>query len=195
MNEAVRILSEGVPVEDIDRAMVEFGFSVGPFNLLDEVGIDMATKVSPILEDAFGERMQAPESFKLLIDSGRLGKKSKKGFYDYSYKGDGARPVDSSIYADLCIKPEKKLPMAEIQQRCHLAMLNETSLCLDDGILETPRDGDIGPIFGIGYPPFLGGPFRYMDTVGLETIKEQMDALKAKGLTHFESSALINSKS
>ena len=195
MNEAARILNEGVPVEDIDRAMVEFGFPVGPFTLLYEVGIDVATKVSPILENAFGERMQAPDSFNKLIESGRLGKKSKKGFYDYSYKGDGARPVDTSIYADLGIKPEKKLPMEEIQQRCHLVMLNEASLCLEDGVLATARDGDIGAIFGIGYPPFLGGPFRYMDTVGLDTIKQQMDDLKAKGHNQFTASELINSKS
>ena len=85
--------------------------------------------------------------------------------------------------------------MEEIQRRCHLVMLNEASLCLEDGVLASPRDGDIGAIFGIGYPPFLGGPFRFMDTVGLDTIKQQMDELKDRGLTQFEASPLINSKS
>jgi 3-hydroxyacyl-CoA dehydrogenase/enoyl-CoA hydratase/3-hydroxybutyryl-CoA epimerase len=195
MNEAAYLLSEGVPVERIDKAMLEFGFPVGPFTLLDEVGIDVATKIMPVLQEAFGERLQAPECFAQLKSTGRLGKKDKRGFYDYNYDGDGPRPVDKSVYKELGIEANSMMPKADIQNRLHLMMLNEASRCLEEGILDTARDGDIGAIFGLGYPPFLGGPFRFMDTEGLESIAEQLQALVDKGHKRFEPSDLIRAKS
>lgn len=186
MNEAAHLLSEGVAVERIDEAMLDFGYPVGPFTLLDEVGIDVATKIMPVLENAFGERMMAPECFSRLKESGRLGKKDKRGFYDYNYDGDGPRPVDKTVYSELGIQPTKSISNQEIQARCHLILLNEAARCLEEGILNTPRDGDIGAIFGLGYPPFLGGPFQYMDTAGITGIVEQLKQLTNDGHQRFE---------
>ena len=191
MNEAAYLLSEGVPVERIDKAMLDFGYPVGPFTLLDEVGIDVATKIMPVMQEAFGERMRAPECFEALKSTGRLGKKDKRGFYDYHYEGDGPRPIDESVYSELKIKPENQMAVEDIQARCHLILLNEAARCLEEGILESPRDGDIGAIFGLGYPPFHGGPFRFMDTLGLSAIEEQMKNYVEQGHDRFEPCELI----
>ncbi len=175
MNEAGHILSEGVPIEDIDAALEDFGYPVGPITLLDEVGIDVATKITPILQQAFGERMKPAKAFSKLIEAGRLGKKNNKGFYDYTSKSKGKRPVDESVYSDIGVKPDQKLPASAIVQRCNLALVNEAVCCLDEGILKSPRDGDIGAIFGLGFPPYLGGPFRYIDEIGSEKIIHLLD--------------------
>lgn len=191
MNEAAHLLSEGVAVDKIDAAMLDFGYPVGPFTLLDEVGIDVATKIMPVLQEAFGERMAAPESFSQLKETGRLGKKDKRGFYDYNHTGDGPRPVDTSVYTELGIQPNTVMSKEDIQKRCHLILLNEAARCLEEGILDSPRDGDIGAIFGLGYPPYLGGPFQYMEKVGLEVIESELRSLVDAGMARFEPSGIF----
>lgn len=173
MNEAARLLLAGEPIEVLDKTMVKFGFPVGPITLLDEVGIDVAGKVAPILTDALGERFRAPDAFSKLLDDGRKGRKTKKGFYLYDGKKKG-KHVDSSVYEVVGITPNAKLASSELIERCILPMLNEAAWCLQDDIIRSPRDGDIGAIFGIGFPPFRGGPFRYMDSLGAKYIVERL---------------------
>ncbi|NVJ66879.1 MAG: fatty acid oxidation complex subunit alpha FadJ [Gammaproteobacteria bacterium] len=175
MNEAAIMLSEGVAVEKLDKALVKAGFPIGPFTLLDQVGIDVATKVAPILEGAFGERMAPPQAFAKLIEDGRLGKKNGKGFYKYDGKKKGPKEVDESVYRLLGIEPSKSMTADEISERSILMMLNEAARCLDEGIIRSARDGDIGAIFGIGFPPFQGGPFRYMDKLGVAKVVERLE--------------------
>ncbi|MDO2949330.1 fatty acid oxidation complex subunit alpha FadJ [Aeromonas simiae] len=169
MNEAARLVLEGEPVEVLDGALLDFGFPVGPINLLDEVGIDVGAKISPILEQELGgERFQAPAAFDKLLKADRKGRKNGKGFYLYGKAAKkGKKQVDESVYDLLGVKPQAKLPKAELAERCVLMMLNEAAIALDGGVIASPRDGDIGAIFGIGFPPFLGGPFRYMDCLGI----------------------------
>jgi 3-hydroxyacyl-CoA dehydrogenase/enoyl-CoA hydratase/3-hydroxybutyryl-CoA epimerase len=171
MNEAAHILSEGVPV-DIDRALVDWGYPVGPMTLLDEVGIDVAAKVGPIMLEAFGDRIEPPRAMERLVSDGRMGRKNEKGLYRYENgkKKKGRDAVDESVYALLGIKPDKQLPAVTIAERCALLMVNEAALCLEEGILRSPRDGDIGAIFGLGFPPFRGGPFRYVDAVSAREV-------------------------
>ncbi|MCH8492285.1 MAG: fatty acid oxidation complex subunit alpha FadJ [Idiomarina sp.] len=173
MNEAARLLLAGEPIEVLDKTMVKFGFPVGPITLLDEVGIDVAGKVAPILTDALGERFRAPDAFSKLLDDGRKGRKTKKGFYLYDGKKKG-KHVDSSVYGVVGITPTAKLASSELIERCVLPMLNEAAWCLQEDIIRSPRDGDIGAIFGIGFPPFRGGPFRYMDSLGAKHIVERL---------------------
>ena len=173
MNEAARLLLAGEPIEVLDKIMVKFGFPVGPITLLDEVGIDVAGKVAPILTDALGERFRAPDAFSKLLDDGRKGRKTKKGFYLYDGKKKG-KHVDSSVYEVVGITPNAKLAGDELIERCVLPMLNEAAWCLQEDIIRSPRDGDIGAIFGIGFPPFRGGPFRYMDSLGAKHIVERL---------------------
>jgi 3-hydroxyacyl-CoA dehydrogenase/enoyl-CoA hydratase/3-hydroxybutyryl-CoA epimerase len=167
INEAGYMAMEGVPIDAIDNALVNWGMPVGPFKLLDEVGLDVGIKVQHILEAAYGKRMQASQMVEKLIADQRLGKKVKKGFYDYK---SGGKQVDTSVYALLGIKPGKNLPAQEIAERCMLPLLNEAALCLEEQVIVSTRDGDIGTVFGIGFPPFRGGPFRYMDALGAGAI-------------------------
>ncbi|WP_416308223.1 fatty acid oxidation complex subunit alpha FadJ [Neptunicella sp. SCSIO 80796] len=169
MNEAACILLAGEPIEHIDKALLNFGFPVGPMKLLDEVGIDVGSKISPILVAELGERFTAPDAFDKLLTDGRKGKKNQKGLYDYKGKKPG-KEVDPSVYELLEISPSQNLGHDQIAERTVLLMLNEAAMCLDEGVIRSARDGDIGAIFGIGFPPFLGGPFRYMDSLGIDHV-------------------------
>ena len=172
--EAVRLLGEGVAIDQVDRALVRFGFPVGPFKLLDEVGIDISAKVAPILHEAYGECMRPVESTERMIAAGRLGRKSGAGFYDYASGRQKGRRVDERVYDLLEVTPETAMDADDIADRVVLPMLNEAARCLDEGVLRSARDGDLGAIFGIGFPPFRGGPFRYMDRIGARLLVERL---------------------
>ncbi|PJG60764.1 fatty acid oxidation complex subunit alpha FadJ [Aeromonas cavernicola] len=183
MNEAARLVLEGEPVDVLDSALLDFGFPVGPITLLDEVGIDVGAKISPILQKELGgEQFQAPKALDQLLQDGRKGRKNGKGFYLYGKAAprnkltgkEGKKQVDESVYGVLGVKPVAKLAKLEIAERCVLLMLNEAAMALDSGVISSARDGDIGAIFGIGFPPFLGGPFRYMDTLGIDHLVERL---------------------
>lgn len=181
MNEAANILLAGEPVEKIDRALVKFGFPVGPVTLLDEVGIDVGAKISPILTAELGERFAAPAAFDKLLADGRKGKKTEKGFYLYGKAAKkGKKLVDESVYAVLGVTPAPALNADEIASRCTAQMLNEAVRCLEEGIIASARDGDIGAIFGIGFPPFLGGPFRYIDKLGVNNLVATLRQLESR---------------
>ena len=177
MNEAAHILLASEPIGQLDGALLDFGFPVGPITLLDEVGVDIGAKIMPILVNELGERFKGPDVFDTLLNDGRKGRKTGKGFYTYKGK---KKEVDKSVYKLLNLTPESKLSDNDIALRCVLPMLNEAVRCLDDGIIRSPRDGDIGAIFGIGFPPFLGGPFRYMDQFGLKELVEKMNEFASK---------------
>lgn len=175
MNEAAQLLIDGEPIEVIDKALLDYGFPVGPIMLLDEVGIDVGAKISPILEAELGSRFKAPPAFDKLMEDNRLGKKNCRGFYQYQRAKRAKKKVDASVYGVLGITPTAALPPAVIAERCVLMMLNEAARCLDEGIIRNPRDGDLGAIFGIGFPPFLGGPFRAMDAQGIAHTVERLN--------------------
>ena len=191
INEAGRMLDEGVAIEAIDRAMLDFGFPVGPITLLDEVGLDIAGKSGAIMSKAFGNRLQPSESLGKVLASGRLGRKSGKGFYLYDRSGKKGG-VDASVYALLPTGTRRtQLAKEEIQRRCSLAMVNEATRCLEEHTVRSPRDGDIGAVFGIGFPPFRGGPFRYVDATGAAEVVRQLGALNAEHHGRFDASALL----
>ena len=180
INEAGHLLNEGATIDAIDRALVQFGFPVGPFALLDEVGIDVGSKVGPILFEAFGERMKPAGVADKLLADGRYGRKSKKGFYLYHGVKKGEKPVDKSVYRVLGTSGDKALNAREIVERCLLLMLNEAALCWEEQVIRGPRDGDIGAVFGIGFPPFLGGPFRYSDSLGIAALVEKLEQYRQR---------------
>jgi 3-hydroxyacyl-CoA dehydrogenase/enoyl-CoA hydratase/3-hydroxybutyryl-CoA epimerase len=191
MNEAVMILLEGASVEDIDGALTGFGFPVGPMTLLDEVGIDVGAKVAKVMHGAFGERMPVPELMGKVIESGRLGRKNGKGFYTY---GDPKRKkeVDVTVYDALPGgRRRKKVDRDEIVERCVLQMANEAALTLGEGILRSARDGDVGAVFGLGFPPFRGGPFRWIDAEGSGRVLERMRRLEGRFGARFRPAPLL----
>ena len=194
INESGKLLDEGVSVDAVDAALLSFGFPVGPITLLDEVGLDIAGKSGPIMAAAFGDRMQPSVTLQRVIESGRLGRKAKRGFYRYDAKGKRLG-VDEGIAA---LTPaggaRRSLPDDEIQRRTVLPMLNEAVRCLEEGVIRSARDGDIGAIFGIGFPPFHGGPFRYLDTLGAASVVQHLDALEARFPGRFAPAPLLRAK-
>ncbi|MDX2321937.1 MAG: fatty acid oxidation complex subunit alpha FadJ [Moritella sp.] len=176
MNEAARLVLEQEPIDVVDKALVDFGFPVGPVTLLDEVGIDVGAKIGPILSKELGSRFEAPTAFDKLLADDRKGRKNEKGFYLYGKKAKkGKKQVDESIYKLFNLKPEATMDPKALAERAVLLMLNEAARCLDEGILRSARDGDIGAIFGIGFPPFLGGPFHYMDSIGIAELVDKLE--------------------
>jgi 3-hydroxyacyl-CoA dehydrogenase / enoyl-CoA hydratase / 3-hydroxybutyryl-CoA epimerase len=161
LNEAAILLTEGVPIELIDRTMTKWGFPVGPVALLDEVGLDVAQKAGGVMHAAFGERLRPPETLARLVGEGRLGRKSGRGFYRY-HEGHKAG-VDDSVYHLLGVRPVADADATMVERRLVHAMLNEAAMALDEEVVRSPRDGDVGALFGIGFPAFRGGPLRVID--------------------------------
>ena len=189
MNEAAHVLSEGATIEDIDEALMDWGFPVGPIVLLDEVGIDVGVKVAKIMHEAFGERMSPPAAMEALIKDQRYGRKNARGFYKYE---EGKKVgVDTSVYAVIGHKKSNALNKKDIQRRIGLQMVNEAAHCLEEGILRSPRDGDIGAIFGLGFPPFRGGPFWYVDHTGVGEIVRRLEQLAEKHGSRFAPAAIL----
>ena len=191
MNEAAHLLEEGVAVEAIDKAMKAFGFPVGPITLLDEVGIDVGAKVQKSLYQAFGARMDPPPSMAKLVADGRFGRKNAKGFYRYT-QGSKSKEVDASVYALLPGGAGRKsVDPGVIQERLFHAFLNESAYCLQEGILRKPVDGDIGAIFGLGFPPWWGGPFRAIDTLGAKAVLETLKRLQGQHGARFDPAPIL----
>lgn len=193
MNEAAYLLAEGADIVQLDKALVDFGFPVGPITLLDEVGIDVAQKVGPIMEAAFGKRMAAPKALEGVVSDGRLGRKTNKGFY--LYENGKKQEVDPQVYLLLPHgKDRKSLDASEMAERVALQMVNEAIRCLGEGILRSARDGDVGAIFGLGFPPFLGGPFRYADALGPANLLRKLEHYHDKYGERFTPAPLLVEK-
>jgi 3-hydroxyacyl-CoA dehydrogenase/enoyl-CoA hydratase/3-hydroxybutyryl-CoA epimerase len=183
LNETEWLLTEGVPIETINRAGTEFGFPVGPVALLDEVGLDVVRKASVVLHEAFGERLKPVDAIGRLTQEGRLGRKSGRGFYRYDGKKKKPDPRSMEIIgAEL----DSKVPEEDIPRRLLYAMLNEAAWAVDDGVVRSVRDGDVGAIFGIGFPAYLGGPLRYMDSLGAERVVATLAELSGRYGDRFE---------
>lgn len=173
LNEAAYLLKEGVAIEDVDEACLNFGMPMGPCRLMDEVGIDVAVKVAKIMHEGLGERAKSNDLSKELESAGLLGKKNGKGFYLYDEKGKHTEvnPQMKKFLPNL----SKKMDEIEIQLRLFLPMINEAAMILDEKIVDRPVDVDLGLIFGIGFPPFRGGLLRYADSEGLDNIVHKMN--------------------
>lgn len=191
LNEAAQLLTEGVSVDDVDRALVDWGFPVGPLHLLDDVGIDIASHVATEMQSAFGERLRAPEALAALRADHRQGRKNGRGFYLYGRGPRAEKRVDDTVYQALRIRPHTKPMPEEISLRCTVALVNEALRCLDEGILRSARDGDVGAVFGIGFPPFRGGPFRYVDVLGAPEVLRRTRSLEQRFGARFEPAPLL----
>jgi 3-hydroxyacyl-CoA dehydrogenase/enoyl-CoA hydratase/3-hydroxybutyryl-CoA epimerase len=186
LNEACWLLTEGVSVEAVDRALVDWGWPVGPLTLLDEVGIDVGAHVGETMLEAFGERVDPAPIVGKLVADGRKGRKNEKGLYLYGQAAKRAgkgKHVDPSVYSALGLsaRGQRSAPSRDdIQMRCSLQLVNEAVHCLGEGILRSPRDGDVGAVFGLGFPPFRGGPFRFVDELGPAEVLGRMRTYEQK---------------
>lgn len=178
MNEALMLLEEGVSIEQLDKDMKSFGFPVGPAALFDEVGIDVAAHITEVLNPMFSERGVEPSAKpQELFDDGYKGKKNKKGFYKYEQQKSKKKKKEPNqeIYRYFGGSGRKSIETEVLQMRMALVMINEAALCLQEGILQSATDGDLGAILGLGFPPFLGGPFRYIDRLGAAEVVDRME--------------------
>ena len=141
---------------------------------------------------AYPERITKPEGIAAIIADNRLGRKNKRGFY--TYNEDKKDKPDPSIYP-LINKSGSQEPLTlseeEIVDRCNLVFVNESMRCLEDGILKTASDGDVGAVFGLGFPPFLGGPFHYTKSQGTKNICERLNKLAEKYGERFKPASIL----
>ena len=180
LNEALWQLAEGLSIESIEWALVDFGFPIGPFARLDDLGIDVGAGVNRVLHDALGERMSPPPAMAKMVADGRLGRRAGSGFYNYEVRGKERRgAVDGAVYTTLQSWPAISRPATDIAQRCVLAMINEAAHCLGEGVIRSARDGDVGAAFGVGFPAFLGGPFHYVDSLGAAYVVDRLESWTA----------------
>jgi 3-hydroxyacyl-CoA dehydrogenase/enoyl-CoA hydratase/3-hydroxybutyryl-CoA epimerase len=190
MNETGHLLVEGAPIEALDTAMTRWGFPVGPVTLMDEVGLDVAVKAGGVMREALGERLTPAIRIEALVQAGRLGRKNGQGFF--RYERGKKQGVEESVYGILGVTRGAGPGEAAIRERLSLAMLNEAARALEEGVIRQPRDGDIGAIFGIGYPPFRGGPFRTMDAIGSGEIVQSLERLAAQFGPRFAPAGILS---
>jgi len=179
LSEAIRLLQEGVDPKRIDTLSKGYGFPVGVATLIDEVGVDVAAHVAEDLGKAYGERFSGgnPEVLKSMVAANCLGRKSGKGCYIYD-DTKGERPLNNeaeNIFKQFSLKPAENCSADEdLQLRLVTRFVNESVYSLQDGVLRTALEGDIGAVFGLGFPPMHGGPFRYVDTMGAQKVVDAM---------------------
>ncbi|EQC33996.1 hypothetical protein SDRG_08675 [Saprolegnia diclina VS20] len=176
--ETLSLVQSGVEPERLDKMVTKWGLPVGPITLADEVGIDVAKHVNVTLSAALGVRMQGgnPAIFDDMIAAGMLGKKSGKGFFIQPKSKKEKKTINPEAIA--LVKKyaltDLKLTDEEATNRLVSRFVNEAILCVQDEIIATPTEGDIGAVFGIGFPPFLGGPFRLVDKIGSQKYNDMM---------------------
>ena len=177
--EALWLLDEGYRIEDLDRAMIDWGMPMGPMALIDEVGIDVATKVAHILREAFADRLPLPEWLDRAAAERPAGDEERQGLLSLRgarAEGAGRQPsTPSSASIRGCDNPDP----GGIVDRMVLPMVNEAARCLEEGVVRSAADLDLSLIFGTGFPPFRGGLCRWADQEGLPRIIATLERLES----------------
>ncbi|KZY33941.1 MULTISPECIES: fatty acid oxidation complex subunit alpha FadB [unclassified Oleiphilus] len=175
------LVRDGADFQRVDKIMEKFGWPMGPAYLLDVVGMDTAIHAGEVMAEGFPDRMKNEfrTAMEVMFEDGRYGQKNDKGFYTYELdrKGKQKKVKDEGVY-DM-IKPvvlnNNEFTDEEIIERMMVPLCIETVRCLEDGIVETAAEADMGLIFGIGFPPFRGGALRYIDSIGIEEFNKIAD--------------------
>ena len=190
LNEAGHLLDEGCDAQALDRIWTHFGMPMGPCRLIDEVGMDIARHAGDTLAEAFGERMSPAASLVALGKSGRLGRKGGRGFYLYA--GGRRKGFDPTVYADMGQPSRRSTPdPAYARDRMVLAMVNEAARILEDRIVTSAADVDLGMVMGTGFPPFRGGLLRYADDRGLAEVLKVVEGFRDTLGSRFQPSLLL----
>ncbi len=180
--EAARIMVEKTPINWVEEAAIEFGMPMGPMALMDEVGLDVANMVATALETAFGERMQAPIELDQALKLGMVGKKTGQGIYSWDDSGKRLG-FDPRLTENLGLvltdtKVDKELAK-KLTLRMILPMVDEAARCLEEKVVRRAREIDLCMVLGMGFPPFRGGLLRYADSLGLDKVVAELEALYA----------------
>ena len=176
-------------IEGLDRLAMEFGLPMGPYRLMDEIGIDVTVKIADSLERSFGDRYRCPELARKLIEAGMLGRKNGQGFYAY---GPGRDVRSNPAAAALRHKGNRRPAAVADLHRCLALMANEASRCLQEGIVSEPMPLDMTMILGTGFPQERGGILAHADDHGPDRIVALLDELRARHGERFAPSALLS---
>ena len=180
LNEAGKLLEEGVDAERIDRVLMDFGMPMGAFLLMDEIGIDVGFKVAEILEKADGSKFEMAKVFRLLGENKKyLGKKSGAGFYIHGKKRKINPPVAKLIRQKI-VKENTQPGDDDIINRCLGMMIKELVTAMEEGIITSPQYADLAFIMGTGFPAFLGGPLKWLDEFGIGHMVTVLENLAAE---------------
>jgi 3-hydroxyacyl-CoA dehydrogenase/enoyl-CoA hydratase/3-hydroxybutyryl-CoA epimerase len=191
MVEAVRLFAEGHRVETIDRVMLDFGMPMGPLRLIDEVGLDVSEHVAKDLEQRVKHLAPLNDLLSKMVQKGWLGRKSGMGFYKYGPGDD--RKVNPQLGSFQPAEPTT-VNEGDLRDRLVLLMVNEAARTLEEKVVDAPEDVDFGMIMGTGWAPFRGGPLRFADHLGLQTVLSRLNNLRDRVGSYFEPSSLLIDK-
>ncbi len=174
--EAMMMASQGAPINKIDQAVKAWGMPMGPFELIDQVGLDVAVAILDSVRDQLG--ITVPDRLHQVLQEGWLGRKSGKGFYEYPKKGQPS--VHHDMIKLLCGQSavdEDQDPMSKVQLRLILPMLNEAVRLMAEGVVDQADTIDLATVLGLGFAPFRGGLIRFAETMGLDQCVTVLDDL------------------
>jgi 3-hydroxyacyl-CoA dehydrogenase/enoyl-CoA hydratase/3-hydroxybutyryl-CoA epimerase len=181
--EAARLAGDGVPLDWLEESALDFGMPIGPLELLDEVGLDVAVMVAEALKTTHGERIALPETLRQVKELGCKGKKSGVGVYHWDENGK-KKGFDPSLVANLklVVSGSKPSPeeMANVCDRMILPMVDEAARCLNEKVVRRAREIDLATVMGIGFPAFRGGLLKYADGRGLPELVSQLEKVYAQ---------------
>lgn len=181
------LIEDGVDFQRIDKVMEKFGWPMGPAYLLDVVGIDTGVHAAKIMADAFPDRMAYTSKtiMEVMYENKRFGQKNSLGFYEYEIdkKGKPVKKVNPAVYELIKTSVKKQIDVTdeEIVMRMMIPMIVESSRCLEDKIVNTPVEVDMGLLLGLGFPPFRAGALKYADTIGLKKLEEESKKYQSIG--------------
>jgi 3-hydroxyacyl-CoA dehydrogenase/enoyl-CoA hydratase/3-hydroxybutyryl-CoA epimerase len=194
MDEAVRLVLEGVPGEAVDREAVQFGMPMGPLELLDQVGIDIAADVAKTFASLVSDAGPTPARFAEMAEDGALGKKAGRGFYEYrdGKRGNPTRWAtpggpEQPRHAEASAPGE----LSAVQKRLVYPMINEAAKCLEAGVVAEAWVLDLAMVLGTGFAPFRGGPLRAAGAMGVGRVVREMEMLRSTAGQRFEPAAML----
>ncbi len=198
LGEALLLLEEGARLEEVDRVMVEFGMPMGPFAVLDQVGLDVAAHVAGILAEAFREQAPRATALQIMCEKKWFGRKSGRGFYLYDDGrrrrggvGGGPGRPNGEVYGLITSRERRPLDAGALEARLVLPMINEAARCLEAEIVQTPAEVDLAMVMGAGFPPFRGGVLHHADGLGLMTVVQGLEVLASHHGRRFQPAELL----
>lgn len=196
LHESLCLLEEGVDIMKVDYVMSQFGFVSGPFRFMDLAGLNLIQKViqGPVSAQMQRHHDRTIAGIQGLLENGLLGQKSGKGFYLHNADTSENPPVNTEVYEWFGGQQRRNISTVRIQHRIALALVNEAARCLEEGVISRPEDGDLGAVYGLGFPAFLGGPFRFADQLGIDKLVHMLEELKEDHGPRFEPAALFREK-
>lgn len=195
LDEALKLLAEGAAVDEVDAAMKRFGFPLGPLLVADNSGLDVGVEVMNSVRDLFADRgRELARGGAEALAAGLRGRKAGAGFYRYEGGERKGPNPDAYRYFGGDGRERRTVPRSEIQERCAMALVNEAVACLQEGVIRRPLDGDVGAVFGIGFPPFLGGPFHWLDRLGAGEAVARLERLAERHGSRFAPVAALRER-